>query len=95
MTNKQIMQCAKIACHYGLSKQREILVEECAELIQAVCKMKRNYELVSENFIEALADVSIMIEQMVLMLSNDNRSKFLDKIDFKLYRQTERMRSEE
>lgn len=52
---------------YPFEQQREILVEECAELIQAAQKMKRNSSDLTayNNFIEEIADVSIMIDQMV------------------------------
>lgn len=66
----------KILNHYGFENQREILVEECAELIQAVSKLKRKNERVSYNFLEELADVSIMIEQMLSALTKDELMTF-------------------
>ena len=38
MTEEQIVKAFKILNHYGEKKQRRQLVEECAELIQAVKK---------------------------------------------------------
>lgn len=47
--------------HYGQKEQQNKLVEECAELIQAI--VKRN----TENFIEELADVIVLVDQFLLM----------------------------
>ena len=73
---KKSKKLEKILNHYGFENQREILVEECAELIQAVSKLKRNNQRISDNFIEELADVSIMIEQMKLSLCDKEKEKF-------------------
>ena len=57
-------QIITIAEHYGLPHQTLKLIEECAELIVAVAKGKKN----RENTIEELADVSIMISQAVYLM---------------------------
>jgi len=61
----------KKACEtYGTNAQLEMVVEECAELILAIKKLKRNDRNRKEqvkkfhNFLEELADVEIMLEQM-------------------------------
>lgn len=59
----------EIMNHYGFESQIEIFIEECSEAIQAVQKMKRakestEYAECCENFIEEVADVLIMGEQM-------------------------------
>ncbi|MCC8111000.1 MAG: hypothetical protein LIO74_05070 [Ruminococcus sp.] len=41
MTKSQIEKLEYIAEHYSFERQREILVEECAELIQVAQKCKR------------------------------------------------------
>jgi len=48
---------------WGVNKQLEMLQEECAELIVAVSKMKRNKPDAATNFIEELADVQNMVNQ--------------------------------
>lgn len=61
--------CREIADRYGYPAQSNQLMEECAELIQAVNKYKRygNDEAL-KNFIEEIADVEIMLEQIKYLL---------------------------
>ena len=47
--------------HYGANLQTVVCMEECAELIQAVSKMKRGKDN-RDNLIEEMADVMICIE---------------------------------
>jgi len=65
---------------FGHEKQREMLVEECSELIMAIQKLKRAEGVKSKkevkarmnNFIEEMADVSIVIMQFC---GNDEKIK--------------------
>lgn len=68
----------QIAKHYGYDSQSNQLIEECAELIQAINKHKRimsgeiskeKYSDAIENIIEEIADVEIMIDQIKYLLS--------------------------
>ena len=61
----------RIADHYGLTVQKNQLAEECAELIHAISKTNRNpaSEVAKANLIEELADVSIVLEQVVYLMS--------------------------
>lgn len=56
---------------FGKIIQLDILVEECAELIKAVQKYKRNIETHNENdeyaIFEEAADVTLMIQQLFVM----------------------------
>lgn len=75
----------------GTANQIEMIVEECAELIMAVQKVKRakviNRE-VMDNFYEEVADVEILIEQARMMFE----SKEIDKHkDYKLERLKKRL----
>ena len=63
----------KIAEHYGYEAQSNQLIEECAELIQAINKHLRAKEwdkeqIALENLIEEIADVEIMLEQIKYLL---------------------------
>lgn len=70
----------KIADYYGYEAQSNQLVEECAELIQAVSKYRRAVlgkgQPVAEeikvialsNIIEEIADVEVMLEQIKYLL---------------------------
>ena len=60
--------------------QREIAIEECSELIKALCKYDRYFadedvdkRILRLNIIEEMADVEIMLEQLKLMFDyNDD-----------------------
>lgn len=91
MTEQQHKTCSDIIEHYGVENQREILVEECAELIQAVSKCKRNGTVISDNLVEELADVSIMLEQILTVLSKTERERYDRYITTKLNRQISRI----
>jgi len=59
---------------YGESKQLDIAIEECSELIKAISKYKRNEEDPSriKSIAEEEADVRIMLEQIdIIMLKRD------------------------
>ena len=47
-------------------------IEECSELIKAICKVIKNDTPENrENVTEEMADVSIMLDQMMIMFNND------------------------
>ena len=55
---------------YGMDAQIDMLTEECAELIQAICKYKRRpSDDTRDKVEEEIADVQIMIEQMLLFFN--------------------------
>lgn len=90
-----------IVDHYGASVQREVLVEECAELIQAVQKLKRaelhdaeKLGKVTAAFVEELADVTIMVEQMKQTLTPALLNDYNKTITAKLDRQMTRILQE-
>lgn len=63
--------CAKAIEKWGASKQLNMIIEECAELQKAVSKYIR-YEhngVWRLKTVEELADVSIMLEQAIQMLT--------------------------
>lgn len=82
-TQQEAIAIMTITQNYPFEQQREILVEECAELIQAAQKMKRNSA--------DLADVSIMIDQMFAYIGPRHISTIREK---KLQRQMERIENE-
>lgn len=68
----------KVAGFYGYEAQSNQLVEECAELIQAVNKYRRARGLgqstpvelmeAKDNLIEEIADVEVMLDQIKYLL---------------------------
>jgi hypothetical protein len=71
VSNKKIFeQCIE---QWGLDSQIGMAIEECAELIQVINKWYRG-KATGEQFVEELVDVSLMIEQMKLVIGKpDNR----------------------
>ena len=61
-----------IAFEHGFDSQSIVCMEECAELIKAISKYKRKpCDKRWNNLIYELADVEIMVEQMVYLLDAD------------------------
>lgn len=91
MTKSQIAKCKQIAEAYGISQQLDILCEECAELIQAVSKVRREIPNADDMLADELADVSIMIAQIISLMDDDDTTKLNKIINAKLDRQLERI----
>ena len=64
--------CWEVLAKYGCEHQMGMVVEECAELQKAVCKIIRDDGRVTdahdENFREELVDVVVVCQQMFLAL---------------------------
>lgn len=89
---EQVCVCNEIAQHYGRDAQLRLAQEECAELIQAINKYYRNGGdwLSRQGLLDEIADVTIMITQMRLLLGLADAD--LDEaIERKLNRQLGRM----
>lgn len=90
----------KVADYYGYEAQSNQLVEECAELIQAVNKYRRArgigqatpVELMDAkaNLIEEIVDVEVMLEQVKYLL-HISEMDLLAVRDKKMSRTLERM----
>ena len=82
----------KIANHYGLRRQLWQTVEETAELTQVICKTGRyDMDTVRDHLVEEVADVSIMIDQIVYLLGDNMIAKIREE---KIKRQLERIENE-
>ena len=70
-----ITLCWKALSRHGLTYQMYMMIEEAAELIKAICKVRRDDGHVTdqhdEDFREELVDTIVMAEQMRLMLKMD------------------------
>ena len=80
-----------IADHYGIKKQMRQLAEECAELAVEASHSARKGTTVK--IIEEMADVEIMIEQIVYLAKID-RKDIEECIQYKLERQMKRIENE-
>lgn len=70
-----------IAEYYGLDHQYSKLQEECAELIRAIARGDE------ENITEELADVTVMLNQIIHLMDNEKAVKLI--MTNKLYRTLE------
>ncbi len=86
----------KVIAFYGRDAQSSIHMEECAELIQAISKMRRVRSTGGDdsaayyNLVEEMADVLICLEQLqeIYKIPNHEIQGIIDK---KCARQEERM----
>ena len=71
--NVYVPEQGKVLAHFGEDAQSIVHMEECAELIQAISKMRRARKEENDdtyayyNLVEEMADVIICLEQMQLM----------------------------
>lgn len=91
LTALQKKRAAAIMYYYGRNNQLDILQEECAELIQAVSKIRRGTPGAEEHFIDEMADVSIMLEEFLSDFDDDEKTEFYKKVNEKTLRQQDRI----
>lgn len=77
--------CKKAVKHYGEESRKQLAIEECSELIQALCKDMRGKK---HNVEEEIADVLIMINQLFNIYDMEKMDYWLNK---KIERLNERM----
>ena len=85
---------AKIIAHYGAAHQLVKLCEECAELTQQAAKCYDKDIPYSDDMIEEIADVLVMIEQFKTVMSQPDRDLLEDQVAYKLRRQLDRIEEE-
>jgi NTP pyrophosphatase (non-canonical NTP hydrolase) len=84
---KNIMQNA--VRKYGVDAQDDIAIEEMSELTKAIIKNRRYKTFATlESIYEELADVYIMLEQMMMSLDKDRVQSYVNS---KLERLNERL----
>ena len=94
--NIVIPEQGRVIAHYGAEVQAMIHMEECAELAQAVSKVRRARNEgrpdleEQDNLCGEIADVLISIQQMMVMYDISDR-EIQRKVDLKLKRQFDRM----
>lgn len=85
MNDELRFQCGVILHHYGEVHQQEKAIEEMAELITAIKHGDR------DNYVEELADVQVMIEQLFQALSFEEQQKCIVTVHNKIDRQIDRI----
>lgn len=75
---------------WGEDAQIMVAMEECSELIQAICKYYREPDIYMrrEGIIDEIADVTIMCEQLSLIFGIEEVN---NRIDFKINRLEKRL----
>ena len=94
MTQKDINACQYIANHYGFESQSRQLIEEMAELTQAINKHWRNHfcKDTETKIVEEIADVEICLEQIKFLIGCG--AKVEEKHCEKIIRQLKRISEE-
>lgn len=89
MTEFEILK-ANIAKH-GVDEELTVAAEECAELIQAITKIKRygKRQDLLDHLAEEMADVTIVLDEIVFMFDNlfdmkDWRKRKLERMNKRL-----------
>lgn len=88
MTDEMKTLCADILEHYGEDHQQEKMKEEMNELVEAMKNGDR------KNYIEELADVSVVLEQLYQALSFEEQADFIKIQHYKVLRQIYRISKE-
>lgn len=91
MTDKKRKIYNKALNAYGIHAQQMMVVEECAELMNAIAKAWRG-RLSAEDIITELADVAIMVEQMAFFYGEE---RFYKEKERKLERLKKRMEGQQ
>ncbi len=78
---------------WGEDSQIDMAIEECSELVMALCKARRNInEQTFSCVCEEIADVEIMMQQLRIIFDTDKVDKFREE---KLKRLRERLETRE
>lgn len=93
ITFEQEIILQKAVEKWGNEMQIDVCIEELSELIQALCKYKRNKPHALSNVKEEMADVFIMLRQMKMIFDIYPDETIQQHIDFKVNRLKERIES--
>lgn len=84
----------EIADNFGLVTQQLKLIEELGELTREISKDIANGRKISDDTISEIADVNILINQILYLSSNkdyNSKEKLKEHIEYKLQRTLERI----
>lgn len=80
---------------YGTAAQVDMAIEEMSELTKALCKERRTqlqpgtHAEAHANVIEEIADVAIMLKQLIMIFDKDNEIQ--KEVDYKINRLEQRL----
>jgi hypothetical protein len=80
----------KAIWEWGGESQENMAIEECSELIKAICKLRRKDSTADDftNLIDEVADVTIMMRQMALIVGEESVN---ERIAYKINRLANRL----
>lgn len=98
-SEEQKKELEKFIAFYGKDSRIDIAIEEMSELTKALCKERRyrtnldKYNDILENLTDEMADVYIMLEQLMVLFGNeDNISEHIQQ---KIQRQSKRLEEDQ
>ena len=80
---------------FGLRSRKDMAIEEMSELTKALCKERRTQLVLGThaeahaNVIEEIADVAIMLKQLIMIFDKDNEIQ--KEVDYKIDRLEQRL----
>lgn len=81
-----------IAQYYGEDAQKNVVQEECAELIQAICKDNRyNTDKTRQHMIEEMSDVYLVLSTLNYYLTYEEKNFLMENFNTKVNRQLGRI----
>ena len=92
MTREEVMDLYKRLIHRYGEKQIVVAIEELSELQKELCKSLRG-KTNRENIIEEIADVLIMLDQVILYYGLDQQ-EIQKAVEYKIKRTKERLLEE-
>lgn len=85
MNEKEILE--KAVTTFGVNAQLDMAIEECSELINALCKFRR-HRVSDKEVVTEIADVQIMMRQMAFMFGEDEveeeRKRKIERLERRL-----------
>lgn len=91
ITQEQENVLDKAIYEYGSDAQLDMVVEECSELIKAVCKFKRHKSTANgDEILKECADVVIMVKQALIII-NSTDTDLKKEVNYKINRLKERL----
>lgn len=92
MNIDEINSCIKeIADHFGTRNQQLKLIEELSELIKELALDVANDRDITDKTISEIADVNILINQILYRAGDDTKEKVKQQIEYKLERTIQRI----
>lgn len=91
-TNKELNKLCEIREFFGLNKQLDKTKEELVELKNAIDSYKKDKTTGLNNYLEEIADVQIMLQQLIQELTFDEYNMLYMIVEHKIERTLKRIK---